>query len=171
MLMFGLIVPEWRTNNRYVPSSCVVLDKRISHDNNAAAKGGADYPEIKIRYEVDGRKHEVWAYKAVITLRQRPAAQAIVDSFQVGAIYPCWYDPDRPEKAVLVRGYSWSAVVLLLVPVVFLLIGGSGVYGWWKSRLLWSVPRGYAVRGAGPLTPNPSPRGGEGDRKNAGLSP
>ena len=139
MLVFGFILPEWSVNNRYVPNSCVVLDKRIM--NNQAATGRTEYPQIKIRYAVNGRKHEVWAYESVITLRQRPAAQEIVDRFQVGAIYPCWYDPDRPEKAVLVRGYSWSGYVLLVVPIVFLSLGGTGLYGCFRKNQTKSARR------------------------------
>jgi hypothetical protein len=76
----------------------------------------------------------VWAYEAVRQRRSPGVAQEIVDSFNVGANYPCWYDPDRRAKAVLVRGSSWTHFIHLLVPIPFLLIGGAGLYGWWKRR-------------------------------------
>ena len=64
----------------------------------------------------------------------RAAEQAIVDSFQVGATYPCWYDPDRPDKAILVRGHLWVPYFLLVVPIGFLLIGGVGIHRSRKNR-------------------------------------
>jgi hypothetical protein len=131
--ILGSVVPDWRVFNRYRPNSCIVLEKRVASADDPG-KVATYYPEIKIRYQVDGRNYEVWAYEAVSTLRKRPAAQAIVDSFQVKGTYPCWYDPDRPEHAVLVRGHSWTHYVFLLVPIPFVLIGGTGLYSLWKNR-------------------------------------
>jgi hypothetical protein len=92
-------------------------------------------PEIKIQYEVGGRKYEVWTNAAIGGFSpDRAAQQAIVDSYRVGATYPCWYDPDRPETAILVRGHAWDAYVVLVVPIVFLVFGGAGIRHLWKNR-------------------------------------
>jgi hypothetical protein len=132
-LILGSVVPDRRVFNQYRPNSCIVLEKRVA-STDERGKVATYYPEIKIRYQVEGRNYEIWAYEAVSTLRKRPAAQAIVDSFQVKGTYPFWYGPDRPEHAVLVRGHSWTHYVFLLVPIPFLLIGGTGLYSWWKNR-------------------------------------
>jgi hypothetical protein len=136
-IVFGFILPEWRANNRYLSSSCVVLDKRVSMATKLSprTKGGTHYPEIKISYQVDGQTYDVWAYEAVTAIRSEASARAIVDSFQVGGTYACWYDPDRPDKAILVRGYSWPHYYLVLIPIVFLSIGANGLYRWWKYCL------------------------------------
>jgi hypothetical protein len=139
MLVWGGLLPEWRANNRYLPNSCVVLDRRLASERFDDPDGGARegyHPEIKIHYQVDGRKYEVWTYDALRWFSSdRAAQQAIVDSFQVGATYPCWYDPDRPEKAILVRGHAWGLYVLLIGNIGFLLIGGLAIRQENRARL------------------------------------
>jgi hypothetical protein len=155
LIVWGLLIPDWRANNRYVPAMCEVLDKRldskmfetVGHDGHAGPERPSYRPEIKIRYEVNGRKFEVWAYDAVgIYSPDRAAGQAIVDSFQVGLKYPCWYDPDRPEKAVLVQGHVWGAYAALSIPLGLLFVGGVGMGIAWKNWSSWPVR--YAPGGA-----------------------
>ncbi len=141
MLVWGFLLTDWRANNRYLPNSCVVLDKRLATqmakraDPEEAGEVPVYHPEIRIRYEVDGRKYEVWTYTAINTFYPDQAAQQlIVDCFTVGATYPCWYDPDRPDKAILVRGHALAPYVVLTAPIGFLLIGGIGIRRWWINR-------------------------------------
>jgi hypothetical protein len=77
--------------------------------------------------------------------------QAIVDSFQVGATYPCWYDPDRPDRAVLVRGQMWGAYVFLILPLGFLAVGGIGML------IAWKLSSSQAVRPAPVDSPTAAP--------------
>jgi hypothetical protein len=141
---------DWRANNRYLPNSCVVLDRRLATQmSNVLTEEGAPgsvqrptyHPEIKIQYEVGGRKYEVWTYETIAMFSpDRAAQQAIVDSFRVGATYPCWYDPDRPDRAILVQGYAWGAYVVLIGLIVLLVLGGAGIRHLWKDggiRQLW----------------------------------
>ena len=140
------VLLESRANNRYLPNSCLVLDRRLAtgmsdvvvvRDGEPWTQPKPSYhPEIKIQYEVSGRKYEVWTYDAIFRFStDRAAQQAIVDSFRVGANYPCWYDPDRPERAILVRGNPPAlAYAAVIVPIVFLVFGGAGIRHLWKSR-------------------------------------
>ena len=133
-IVSGMVLPEWRANNRYLPNTCVVLDKKVSRDDGGE-EGPTYRPEIRIRYEVDGLPHEIWTYDALNTFSSgRAGKEAIIKRFQVGAKYPCWYDPERPGKAVLVRGYSWVPFITLIIPAVFLPLGGAGIYHVWKNR-------------------------------------
>lgn len=101
------------------------------------------HPEINIRYDVGGRNYEVWTYGPFVSpSTDRDFQRAIVDSFRVGATYPCWYDPDRPESAVLVREHAQSACVALVVPVVFLVFGGGGIRHVWRRRAKGDVAPG-----------------------------
>ena len=140
MLVGGFLLPDWRANNRYLPTTCVVLDRRLGEDIAPAdpeGRGGGPvyHPEIEIQYEVDGREYVIWTYDAVhMYSPDKAGRQAIVNGFKVGARYPCWYDPDRPEKAILVRGHAWVPYLLLVVPIVFLLVGGVGISRSLKNR-------------------------------------
>jgi hypothetical protein len=159
-LVWGFLLPDWRSNHRYLASSAVVLDKRLQSQlfDVARRKGQGirqqeSYrPEIKIQYEVNGRKFESWSYDATgMYSPDRAAQQAIVDSFQVGATYPCWYDPDRPEQAVLVRGHNWGAYVFLIVPLGLVMIGGAGM---WLARTIAATrPIPVAQAGYPPQAP------------------
>ena len=134
-----LVVPEWQVNYEFVENTCVVLDKDIKETQG---EDGTLYrPVIQIKYEVKGAVHQIWTYD-IHSLREtyssgRAGKEAILDRFTAGEEYPCWHNPANPEEAVLERGYSWWAWLILIVPVSFILVGGGGlVYGmfrWGKS--------------------------------------
>jgi Protein of unknown function (DUF3592) len=133
-IIWGMVVPEWRANHSYLPNACVVLAKRVA-SKHFDEQGTLYRPEIQIRYEVDGRKHEVWTYTAVNAYFSGSAgAAAIISQFQVGTKYPCWYDQQHPAKAVLVRGYTWFPYIMLVLPATFLAVGGGGMYLSWTLR-------------------------------------
>ncbi len=146
VIVWGFLLPDWRVNNRYSPGSCVVLDKKLDSQTFDVAGGPGEpakkqesyHPAIKIRFEAKGRNIETWAYDGSrIYSPDRAAQQAIADSFQVGSTYPCWYDPDRPDQAVLVRGHTWGAYVFLIVPIALWTVGSLGI---WLARTIASSP-------------------------------
>ena len=164
VLVAFFLIPDWRVNNRYVEASCVVLDRRVeSRSMDVAAPKGQEVkhqdvyrPEIQVRYEVKGRKFETWCYHGgVMFSPDRAAQQAIAESFQVGMTYPCWYDPDRPEQVILVRGHNWGAYIFLIVTLGFMAIGVAGM---WMARAI-AVSRPGAVAGAssGSFSPSNAP--------------
>jgi hypothetical protein len=115
-------VPEWRANHDYVETRGVVLDKRL------AVLQGDDgptwRPEVFVRYTVGGREFRVWTYDALPMYSNfRSMHERALGRFTVGREYPLWYDPADPEKAVLVRGYTWWLFLFLLVPLVVFLFG------------------------------------------------
>jgi hypothetical protein len=133
------VVVPWRVNHRYQETPCVVLDRRV---DQRAFPGGGDpavggggvspgyRPEILIQYEVDGKTYRTWTYdsppgRGVRHYGGRADAQVALDGFSVGQVYRCWYDPDEPGEAVLVRGYRhlWW----LCFPWPFILMGGLGL--------------------------------------------
>jgi hypothetical protein len=153
---------DWRANNRYLPNSCVVLDRRLAIDTRDLVVGVSQegvprteskpvyHPEIKIQYQVGGRKYEVWTYDAIPGFStDRAVQQAIVDSFMVGATYPCWYDPDRPDRAILVRGYTGRVYLGLIMTIVFLVIAGAGIRYLWKNRGKPAHQPGFARKNGG----------------------
>lgn len=147
VLVWGFLIPDWRTNNKYLPNSGEVLDKRLAahtFDRDVRGRKVGTHelyrPEIKIRYEVNSRAFEVWAYDGSSMYSDRDTQQAVLDSFEVGAIYPCWYDPEHPDKVVLERGTSLGAYLFLIVPVGFLTIGAVGCYIAWKLTRMQPNP-------------------------------
>lgn len=122
----ALVVPEWRVNRVYVQHPCSVLDKRIGETKTE--EGTLYRPEIQIEYQLGGKAYRIWTYdvRGAYSSDQHNK-RAILDQFTVGETYICWYNPDDPSQAVLVRGYSWWLWLTFIVPVSFLLIGGVGL--------------------------------------------
>jgi hypothetical protein len=90
-------------------------------------------PEIRIRYEVDGKTHEDTTYD--VTNRYysgRQWSEAAIAQFEVGKTYPCWYDPLNYDHAVLVRGYSGWRYLLLLLPFGMIAISAGGLIFTWS---------------------------------------
>ena len=155
VIVTGSLIPEWRANNRYVSSTCEVLDKRLGsqaiEDPKTRKPVESFRPEIHVRYDVKGRTIETWAYDATGGYSpDRSTQQAIVDSFQVGASCPVWYDPDRPDKAVLVRGQSLGLYFSLIIPLGLMAVGACGILLAWKMA---SAPSVQVTPGGEPVTP------------------
>ncbi|MBN1909169.1 MAG: DUF3592 domain-containing protein, partial [Pirellulales bacterium] len=126
LVLVTLVVPEWRANHEFVETICVVRGKEIGEKSDDDGKSYR--PEIQIEYTVGGRTYVTKTYDVCGTYTPgREPKEAILDQYRIGGEYPCWYDPTRPDVAVLVRGYSWWFWLIGLVPISFILIGGIGL--------------------------------------------
>ncbi len=128
VFMFAALVwPEWRANRQFVPTTCVVLAKEVGERPATESEPPTYRPEFRVRYRVDDHEYVEDDVSDVTKLYgpDRSAAQAVVDRFEVGQEYPCWYDPLDPHRAVLVRGYSGWLYLSLLIPLSFIVIGGG----------------------------------------------
>lgn len=149
-----LILPEYRANRQFVPTTCHILDKRIGRTEREGQI--LHRPEVFIEYRVGEQRYWRWTYD-VHTLRGngytagREDIAAVLSEYTVDPQrqVQCWYNPAKPEEVVLVRGYQWWVWLIFLVPLSLLLIGGGGLlYMWWT----WgkSAER-LAVEGPTPL--------------------
>ncbi|HEY1603717.1 MAG TPA: DUF3592 domain-containing protein [Pirellulales bacterium] len=133
-VVLKLSIPEWRANHDFVETTGRVLETRLLMNNTRLTR-----PEIHVAYEVDGRNLTAWSHYDVRGEFQADAqrAQTILDQFQIGDEYHCWYDPDQPENVVFARGYTWFAWLMLLIPGSFISVGGGGliytILTWGKS--------------------------------------
>jgi hypothetical protein len=126
VILATVVIPEWRANHRLVANRCLVMKKRIAERNDP---GGTVYrPEFLIQYQAGGQTYQSWTYDIARAYSSgKSEKQAVLDNFQIGQEYPCWHDPGHPETVVLVRGYTWFAWTMMLVPVTFIAIGGGGL--------------------------------------------
>lgn len=123
----SLVIREWRASHRFVEAQCTVLDKRVVE--HVGHEGPSYRPEFRVRYAVAGKTHELWTYEAAkISAPGRAYSERILEEFTVGQQYPCWYDPDDPGSAVLVRGTSWFLYLFLLIPLASIAAGGAGIW-------------------------------------------
>ncbi len=126
-LVFQVVLPQWRANHRFLETQGVVLQKRIGeeHSKNATVYRA----ELLLEYEAEDQTHESWSYTDVTGgySSGRDAKQAMLDRYEIGTAYPCWYDPAKPTTVCLSRGYDWLTWTLLLLPLTFIAVGGGGI--------------------------------------------
>ena len=134
LIVANMLIPEWRVNNEFVETACIVRGKEIGRGSD----GNTYRPEIQIEYEIAGKKYVTKTYSITGSYSSgREDKEEILDRYEVGETYPCWYDPIDPKVAVLVRGHSLFGWLLLIVPAAFILLGGGGflyrLLHWGKS--------------------------------------
>lgn len=125
-----VLIPQWRANRAFVETTCVVRAVRI---DERVSEGGSLYrPEVVVEYQAGGRRHAVRTFSIAhfhdgdyTADREENLRQLRL--FPVGQKHLCWYDPDRPERAVVVRGFTWGAAAAVLLPVSFIVLGGGGL--------------------------------------------
>lgn len=147
-ILATLILPQWRVNNEFVETTCVVRAKELG--KSQGENGWVYRPEITIDYLVDGRQRRATTYDICHALPSDcKAQQAALERFEVGSQYRCWYDPLELGRVALVRGYSGWTWLLLVIPISFMLIGGGGfVYRAWH----WGKSAEHrAATGTGPI--------------------
>jgi hypothetical protein len=110
----------------YAETSCVVLDKKLEETRDS--EGQPSYKAlVHIEYTVAGVPHRAWTSDAIgIATNVRSEHESFLGQFQKGQRYPCWYDPSRPDRAVLSLRFSWWGLFVLL-PLVFVGIGVGGL--------------------------------------------
>jgi hypothetical protein len=133
-----LTVPELRANRDFVEVPAVLLDKQL--DIQPAADGPVYAPRFHLQFTVRGREYSPWIPYDVtdVHTRDRQRSESLLSKFAPGEAYACWYDPRNPERAVLSRGYTWFAWLMLVVPVPFIAVGIGGlayaIWNWGKSQ-------------------------------------
>ncbi|MFP4056250.1 MAG: DUF3592 domain-containing protein [Candidatus Brocadiia bacterium] len=59
--------------------------------------------------------------------------QRLAETYRPGAEATCYVDPERPSHAVLRRESLWGGLMVLL-PLVFVAVGGGGLYFVWRGK-------------------------------------
>ena len=126
-MLVAMVWPEWRANRQFEPATCQVIAKHVGSKPATEVASAQFRPEFRVRYEVDGRQHVADEVYDVTNLYSPDEAKvkAILDDFEVGREYPCWYDPIDHGRVVLVQGYSGLLYLSLLIPLSFMIIGGG----------------------------------------------
>ena len=124
-ILAGLVLPlSWRAlrdsiraydvRHRYKQTVCTVVSTKLGteaathlhggHRHGAAEQVVLYTPQVRYTYSVAGRVYESSAFSAESRATEdRAAAETVLARYRAGAEYPCWYDPNRPEDAILER--------------------------------------------------------------------
>jgi hypothetical protein len=116
------ILPDKQVKDNYVQASCLVLDKKLSQKGRLIHRYRADF---QLSYTVNENPYKTWATGNGLDqayFRDRSAQEETLAQFEIGQTYPCWYNPQIPQLAVLVLRHDWASTMPLIVPTVVGLI-------------------------------------------------
>lgn len=113
-------------------ATCTVLSSQVgSHPGSDSTTYSVD---VVYRYSFEGQAFQANRYGFLGgSSSGRSGKEEIVAGFPPGGRVPCWVDPSHPDQAVLNREPSAEWLVGL-VPLVFLLAGGGGIWGALHAR-------------------------------------
>lgn len=102
-----------RVRRVYVAGECTVISKDVRVSMHSSRAHGRDRhrdihavfePVVRYRYRVGSRWLESDRFSPDPAMEHdRKRIDELLGRFDVGKSYPCWYDPERPDQAVLER--------------------------------------------------------------------
>lgn len=120
---------DWRIMTAYREAEAEVLSFRLVPSTTLFRWSGggtteqtSQLPEFTFKFRVNGIPFIATGFD---NLDGKAASFEDYRAFNTGGRYPCWYDPDQPERAVLRRHVHWPFYLGALIPGVFILMGGS----------------------------------------------
>jgi hypothetical protein len=115
-----------RTLQAWQPARCEVLDANIKHNNASPSSRTAQRnpaaekvhkPVFSLRYPVAGRTLQSIGFSTDSRLSYTVGeVTELLDDFQRAGSVPCWFDPDAPERVVVLRGFG-GAYFFALIPL------------------------------------------------------
>ncbi len=104
--------------SNYIPTSPPIIESYTTYD-----------PNLQFTLQTaDGRRYQTHGYAFVSSGSpdyNQEEGQAVIDQFQVGSSYQCWYDPANPSNAILDHTYRWDirAEAIIVIGLICLLVG------------------------------------------------
>jgi hypothetical protein len=118
----------------YQSGQCTITARQLQHEISTSTTTNSNGNKITTNTDVytpyfeytvhtaDGRSYTASGYDGSDTYTSdRSGQQAIVDHYNIGQSYQCWYNPANPTQAILVRHPDW---LLFVIGGSFLLLGG-----------------------------------------------
>jgi hypothetical protein len=128
------------------PTTCTIMEKKISSTGGSGNSKPSYRPDITFRYEIGGKEYrctgwDSWALSGLYGGGSSAYYGRVLDRFEIGRTYPCWYDPTDPTRAVLTRGVR-AGYVLAVLPLALTVLGAIGLWS-----LLSRTPRRLGISG------------------------
>lgn len=133
LILLAIAGNQMLQEQRYRSGQCTITAKQLEHDISTTTSTNSNGSKITTSTNVyapyfeytvhaaNGRNYASSGYDGSNTYTSdRDGQQAIVDHYNIGQSYQCWYNPTNPAQAVLVRQPDW---VLILIGGFFLLLG------------------------------------------------
>jgi hypothetical protein len=119
------MLPDKTLTDTFKTANCLIIDKELSVKGEMWHQYRADF---LVGYQAAGVQHKSWTSGNGLDhsfASKQHSQQIILDQFDIGSAYTCWYKPEAPEIVVLVLRHSWLPSSSFFVPfLVALLIFG-----------------------------------------------
>lgn len=142
-IAFGsfFVVRAWRdlqTFTMWRATTCTILAKDIGSTSGSGNSKPSYRAEITFRHEVGGTEYrcatwDSWALSGGYGGGSYKYYERLLGRYEVGRTYPCWYNPDDPTMAVLVR-HVRPLYLLSVLPLALTAIGALGLWTALASR-------------------------------------
>ncbi len=123
-LFVGPMLQAFSARN-WPEAPCVILASEVK--TNRDSDGDTYSPELRYRFPMDGKDLESTRYGFMKISGSHRWAKEIIERYPVGSNTVCYYNPQRPDQAVLNRNLGWS-ILFGLIPLVFVIVGGGIVF-------------------------------------------
>lgn len=109
------------------PATCEIIEARLYTSSDS--DGSTYRVDVNYRYEFGGRSYAGDRYRFMrMTTSGRDSKASAVARLNRERRVPCWVNPENPAESVIERGPS-NEMWFALIPLVFVLVGGGGIYG------------------------------------------
>lgn len=135
VLGIGLLVPpvwqgvrDYRTAKVYVESEATILEYVpifYKHPFRIGKRREDAAPRPQFEFRFLTAEEEPITTRGFDSYGGREVSKERAEAFEVGEVYPVWYDPKNPKRAVLSRRFNPHYYWMLLLPVC--MIGFSGL--------------------------------------------
>lgn len=103
-------------------TDCFIVSKKLNIKSRLIDGYRADF---LISYNVNGVQYHHWisgnGLDVSFSLNQG-AQEDILTRFDVGGTYPCWFNPEKPHIAFIVKRHNWLSALALIFPSLIGLI-------------------------------------------------
>lgn len=123
---FGRPLLSMVSARNWQSASCEIISSRV--ENRSSSDGSSYRVDVTYRYFVDDRSYVGNRYQFMNWSTSGYGGKAaIVGRLRPGTRTDCWVNPDNPGDAVIERGPTVD-LLFGLIPLLFMSIGGAGIY-------------------------------------------
>jgi hypothetical protein len=141
-LLFGSLFAAraWRDVRIFTvwrPATCTVVEMNLRSTGGSGRSKPSYRPDITFTYEVGGKQFrctgwDSWALAGDFGGGSHEYYTRVLERYEVGRAYPCWYDPADPSRAVLVRRIR-PLYILAVMPLALTALGAIGLWASFAS--------------------------------------
>ncbi|MDR3476637.1 MAG: hypothetical protein P4M14_01230 [Gammaproteobacteria bacterium] len=118
---FERVLPNKRIAEDFHVATCVVTNKELVEKGGIIHRFRASF---LLTYTANDQ-----VYRSVASgngmnhglTTNKNGQQDILDQFNIGMTYPCWFNPENPRQIVLVQKHDWSSTLPLMIPSIIII--------------------------------------------------